>query len=144
MPSLIVTHKSLPYAHRLHGYCGRCSRVHGHNARIEVTVEADALDAQGFVVDFYEVSTALSNALAAFDHSLILCETDPLVAVMLDAGEHIVAFHAPPTAEHLARYVLDKVNAHARLSSPSGRPWRATRATWQEEEGFVAVAEIER
>lgn len=142
MPSILVTAKSLPYAHRLHGYCGRCARVHGHNARIEVVAEADALDAQGFVVDFFVVSAALSNVLAAFDHSLILHDADPLVATMRGVGEHVVSFRAPPTAEHLARYVLDKINDAARLSSPPGRLWRCTRVTWQEEEGFIAVAEL--
>lgn len=142
MPHIVVTVESLPYAHRLHGYCGQCARVHGHNARIEVTAEADDLDAQGFVVDFYVVHAALSQALAAFNHSLILCDSDPLVSVMCAAREHVVAIGAPPTAEHLARYVLDKVNASARLSSPPGRPWRCTRVTWQEEPGFVAVAEV--
>lgn len=141
MPSIVCTVESLPYAHRLHGYCGQCARVHGHNARVEVTAEADGLDTQGFVVDFYVVKAALSRALAAFDHSLILHDADPLVAVMCAAGEHVVAFHAHPTAEHLARWVLDRMNDSARLSSPPGRPWRVTRVTWQEEQGFVAVAE---
>lgn len=138
MDSLIVTIESLPYAHRLHGYAGRCSRVHGHNARIEVCVSADALDSQGFVVDFYEARAALTRVTSSFDHSLIVSDADPLVGLMCSAGEHVVAFHVPPTAEHLARWVLEQMRRESRVCSPPGRPWRVEWASWQEEPGFVA------
>lgn len=140
MPSIIVTVESLPYAHRLLGYNGRCSRTHGHNARVEVTIESSDLDAQGFVVDFYVVSAVLTRVLARFHHAFVVVAHDPLVKRYRDAGEHIEPFHAPPTAEHLARYVLDTMNAEAAREAPPGRGWKCTRATWQEEPGFVAEA----
>ena len=140
MRTLTVTIESLPYAHRLHGYAGRCARVHGHNARVEVVVEADTLDSQGFVADFYVVRAMLSRVVGAFDHSLVVHESDPLVALMCGAGEHVVAFHAPPTAEHLAAWVLRGMRRELAASNPPGRELRCVRATWQEEPGFVAVA----
>lgn len=143
MPSIVCTVESLPYAHRLHGYNGRCARIHGHNARVEVTVEAAGLDAQGFVVDFYVARAIIARVLSRFDHALVVCERDPVVTLLRAAGEHVEPFHTPPTAEHLARYVLEAVNAEAAREASPGHSWRATRATWQEEHGFVAVAEVE-
>lgn len=143
MPSIVVTVPSLPYAHRLLGYAGRCAHIHGHNARIEVTVEAAELNAQGFVIDFYLARAAIGRVLNRFDHALVVCERDPLITLLRGAGERVEPFHAPPTAEHLARYVLDAVNAEAAREASPGHPWRATRATWQEEQGFVAVAVVE-
>jgi len=140
MPSIEITVESLPYAHRLHCYCGECAHVHGHNAKVVVVIEADEIDAQGFVVDFYVAHAALSRVLSRFNHRLVVAENDPLVAVMRGAGERVEPFHATPTAENLARYVLDQLNVEARTCSPPGRPWRCVRASWQEEPGFVAVA----
>lgn len=140
MPSIIVTIPSLPYAHRLLGYAGRCAHIHGHNARVEVTIEARRLDSQGFVVDFCIARTVINRVLNRFDHALVVCESDPLVALLRGASERVEAFHASPTAEAFARYVLDAVNAEAAREAPPGGGWMATRVTWQEEEGFVAVA----
>lgn len=139
MLSITITVESLPYAHRLHGYNGRCARVHGHNARVEVTIEADALDAQGFVMDFYILRALLARVLNRFDHALVVDTRDPLCAVMEGAGEHVERFHAPPTAEHLARYVFDGVAREMEASNPPGRPARVTRVVWREEPGFEAV-----
>lgn len=141
MPSIEITVESLPYAHRLHGYCGECAHVHGHNAKIVATVEAEALDAQGFVVDFYVAHAALMRVIRRFNHRLVVAESDPLADHMRAVGERFESFHAPPTAENLARYVFERLNEEARVCSPPGRPWRCTRVTWQEEPGFVAAAE---
>ena len=58
------------YGHRLNGYAGRCARIHGHNGVVTVRVEADSLDAQGFVADFYEIRTAVDVVVDGFDHAL--------------------------------------------------------------------------
>jgi 6-pyruvoyltetrahydropterin/6-carboxytetrahydropterin synthase len=133
---LVVEIPSVPYGHRLYGYEGKCSRQHGHNARVTLTIEGEALDAQGFVCDFYEVRTVLLKALARFDHFLVLGPGDPLVEMYEAAGEPFARFDHPPTAEHLARWVLREV---ATLK-PAGAPWRPVSVRWEEEPGFAAEA----
>ena len=39
-------------AHTLRDYPGKCSRLHGHNWKMEIEVRADRLDAVGMGVDF--------------------------------------------------------------------------------------------
>jgi len=41
-------------AHSLRDYPGNCSRLHGHNWQVEVSVESEVLDALGIVIDFRE------------------------------------------------------------------------------------------
>lgn len=135
MNRLVVEVASLPYAHRLHGYDGRCSRIHGHNARVTLTVEGEALDAQGFVADFYDVKRRLNSVLSVFDHTLVLGPSDPLREVLLREGEAFRALAYPPTAEHLARFVLKAMTLDC-----DGQPWRAVSVRWEEEPGFAAEA----
>lgn len=120
------------YGHRLHGYAGRCARIHGHNGVVTVRVEADSLDAQGFVADFYDIRAAVNEVVDSFDHALILGPGDPMLAPLRAGGEHHVELATPPTAEHLAALVL------TRLSEPRGQRWRVRSVRWEEEPGFAA------
>ncbi len=58
-------------AHNLREYNGECERLHGHNWRVEVRVEAEKLDGGGMVMDFRELKGALADVLAAIDHSYL-------------------------------------------------------------------------
>lgn len=125
----------VPYAHRLHGYPGRCARLHGHNGLVTLTVEAPSLDAQGFVADFYALRGVLALAVADFDHTLLLGPSDPVTAALLALGEAHRELTSPPTAEHLASLVLGSVAEQARRL---GAAWRPVTVSWEEEPGFVA------
>jgi len=97
------------YGHRLVGYAGKCAHLHGHNARVILTLEAPALDAQGMVIDFQEVRERAGAWIdRVLDHRLILQDTDPLVPVLRTANEEFVAVPFPPTAEHLARHLCEE------------------------------------
>ena len=103
---------SFPYGHRLLDHPGRCGRLHGHNARVEVVLEAEELDAAGFVADFDEVQAALRALVdERFDHRLRLQEADPVIPHLEAAGEEFVALREPPTAEVLARLVFEGLAA---------------------------------
>ena len=41
--------------HALRNYQGKCENVHGHNYRVQVTLEGEELDAIGLLVDFVDV-----------------------------------------------------------------------------------------
>ena len=78
-------------AHRLNGYPGDCSRLHGHNWKLEVEVTATALDTIGMGVDFKVIKSAARSVTDKLDHydlnSLAMFET------------------INPTAENIAAYV---------------------------------------
>ena len=58
-------------AHSLRGYPGECSRLHGHNWKLEVEVLATALDEVGMGVDFKSIKSAARNAIERLDHQYL-------------------------------------------------------------------------
>lgn len=42
----------IDFAHHVHGHSGPCINIHGHTWKFEVTVSANSLDKEGFVMDF--------------------------------------------------------------------------------------------
>ncbi len=61
------------FAHHVRGHLGPCISLHGHTWLFELTLEADALDAQGFVADFDVLDEQVLQAChRLLDHSLAL------------------------------------------------------------------------
>jgi len=87
-------------AHNLRGYDGACERLHGHNWRVEVSVEAEATGPMGFVMDFKELKRATAAIVDGLDHRY-LNETPPFT-------------EKNPSAEHIARYIHDEVSGALR------------------------------
>lgn len=70
-------HRSIDisFAHHVRGHLGPCINLHGHTWKFEVGLAASALDAQGFVVDFGELSArVLRPCHALLDHALAVGE----------------------------------------------------------------------
>jgi 6-pyruvoyl tetrahydropterin synthase/QueD family protein len=66
-------HRSIDisFAHHVRGHQGACINIHGHTWKFEVGLEADALDAEGFVVDFGVLKRrVLEPCHRLLDHSL--------------------------------------------------------------------------
>lgn len=55
-------------AHSLREYEGECSRLHGHNWKVEIEAKATSLNAVGMGVDFKDLKAATKTILARFDH----------------------------------------------------------------------------
>ena len=55
-------------AHTLRGYPGACSRMHGHNWKVEVEVETRTLDSLGMGVDFKVIKSSAKEVVAQLDH----------------------------------------------------------------------------
>ncbi len=59
---------SFEAAHQLPWHPGKCRRLHGHNYRLEVTVEGP-VDENGVVVDFDELAAVVGRELIdRYDH----------------------------------------------------------------------------
>ena len=97
--------------HRVYGHENRCNFAHGHNYRITFTVEAEALDSIGRVMDFSVIKSKLCMWLEDnWDHKFLLWEQDPWVDSMRQMdpnGLVVVPFN--PTAENMGQYLIDVV-----------------------------------
>jgi len=78
-------------AHTLRDYPGDCSRMHGHNWKLEVEMSATELDDAGMGVDFKVIKQAAKKVAGELDHRYI---------------NEIKPFdHINPTAENIAAYL---------------------------------------
>jgi 6-pyruvoyltetrahydropterin/6-carboxytetrahydropterin synthase len=81
-------------AHRIEGYMGKCSRLHGHSWTVEVCVAGSKTDKLGMVVDFKTIKGELRNFLKEFDHQYLN------ELPMFEKG-------CNPTAENIAKYIYE-------------------------------------
>jgi len=94
------------FAHHVRGHLGPCINLHGHTWKLEVEVEAEELDAQGFVLDFgvlkREVLTPCHQLL---DHALAIGE-DTFREVeheLAETGRKLLASRGPVVCEEPPR-----------------------------------------
>lgn len=102
---------SFCFGHRLMDYPGKCRQLHGHNATVAVTV-AGRLNALGMVADFSELKRRIGDWIdRTLDHKMILYKGDPLVPVLRDQGDPVLAIDDHPTTENLAKFIFEHVRA---------------------------------
>jgi len=100
------------YGHRLMDYDGVCRHLHGHNALVEIDIQADELDHRHMVVDFSDVRRLVKAWVdRELDHKMILRRDDPMVAVLQAQGEPLFLIDGNPTAERLAKLIYDQARS---------------------------------
>jgi 6-pyruvoyltetrahydropterin/6-carboxytetrahydropterin synthase len=91
MPMYEVTIKAdFSAAHNLREVGGKCESLHGHNFKVEVAVEAEALDEAGMVIDFRFLKEKTRALLEGIDHRYL--NELPLFQGKNPSAEN-VAFH---------------------------------------------------
>jgi len=82
--------------HRILHHDGKCSRPHGHNYAISVTVTG-TLTEDGWVVDKGDITDIISD----WDHRFLVQQGDPLIEAFDASGDSdgVVVLNHPPTAE---------------------------------------------
>lgn len=78
-------------AHTLRDYPGACSRLHGHNWKLELEVIADRLDDSGMAIDFKKLRASAKDITDRLDH-YYLNDIEPFDRIN-------------PTAENIAAYL---------------------------------------
>lgn len=99
-------------AHRVALHESKCKHVHGHRYAAEVTFQAQQLDKLGRVIDFGLVKERLGEWIDThWDHTLILWDQDrPLgESVAAHTGQAVYYLPYNPTAENMARYLLEHI-----------------------------------
>ncbi|TNF93067.1 MAG: 6-carboxytetrahydropterin synthase QueD [Gammaproteobacteria bacterium] len=104
-------------AHTLREYPGACSRMHGHNWKIEAEVRASQLDEIGMGIDFKTIRKTAKEIAAKLDHQY-LNDIQPFDTIN-------------PTAENIAAWFFDemkKVLENDRIKVHAITLWETDRA----------------
>ncbi len=110
-------------AHTLRDYPGACSRMHGHNWKVELEAVATRLDDVGMGVDFKVMKEAAREVGGRLDHQY-LNELEPFKTVN-------------PTAENIAAYMYKEISA--RINSDTIKVTALT--LWETERACVRYSE---
>lgn len=98
------------FGHRLMHYNGKCRQLHGHNAKAVVTLQSEGLDELGMVSDFSALRRHIGDWVdRTLDHKMLLHRDDPLVPLLRQAGDPVVALDEHPTTENIAKYIFEHV-----------------------------------
>ena len=92
----VCVEETFAAGHALRNYHGKCENVHGHNYRVQVTLEGPQLDSTGLLVDFVEVKRTMHSVVDRLDHQF-LNELAPFDTLN-------------PSAENIAKYFYDEIN----------------------------------
>jgi 6-pyruvoyltetrahydropterin/6-carboxytetrahydropterin synthase len=96
--------------HRVYGHEGKCQHLHGHSYIFHLHCQSTSLDKLGRVIDFAVIKHRICQWLEDhWDHKLILWEHDPWAAKLIHIDTTIVTIPYNPTAENLAKYLVETV-----------------------------------
>ena len=82
-------------AHTLRNYPGACSRMHGHNWKLELEIQASSLNDIGIAIDFKQMKQAANRVCDRLDHQY-LNDIEPFNKIN-------------PTAENIAAYLFSEI-----------------------------------
>ncbi len=74
---------------------GKREGIHGHNFKVEATIESEELNTDGLVLDFRVLKKWLNEILEEMDHKF-LGNLPPFIDIS-------------PTAENIARFIYDRL-----------------------------------
>ena len=98
-------------AHKLVGYKGKCSRLHGHTWKVEVFVVGKELDTTGLLVDFELLKEKLREITDKLDHSF------------LNDSKEV----GNPTSENISRYIFQNLrDSPKNVRLEKVRVWEST------------------
>lgn len=88
---MIQTHFAA--AHNLLNYQGDCENLHGHNWKVEVTVQTESLDNAGLGIDFKILKKKTNAIMDRLDHKYL--------------NDLEMFKGTSPSSEHISRYVFE-------------------------------------
>jgi 6-pyruvoyltetrahydropterin/6-carboxytetrahydropterin synthase len=67
----VTVDQTFAAGHALRNYKGKCENVHGHNFKVQVTIEGQRLDDAGMLVDFVDVKRVMRQVIERLDHQFL-------------------------------------------------------------------------
>ena len=97
--------------HRVCGHENKCAHLHGHNYRVYFHCNAKELDGIGRVIDFSVIKQLLCEWIEEnWDHKMLIWTGDSIYEKVKDIDSNgVIAVPFNPTAENMAKYLVDKV-----------------------------------
>ncbi len=112
-------------AHCLPDYPGKCRRLHGHNWRVEVSIEGSKLNDLGMLMDFSILKMEVMTVINVLDHQY-LNEIYPFNEIN-------------PTAENIAKYIYEQLAAKSIFQS---NPRLLAVKVWESPNSAVIYREV--
>lgn len=97
--------------HRLPFHTAKCKNLHGHSYKCVVEISGE-LDANGMVMDYYDLKNLIVPVIDELDHSFMVCRTDTETIEVLDKlNSRKVVVDFQTTAENICLYLLQKIKS---------------------------------
>jgi 6-pyruvoyltetrahydropterin/6-carboxytetrahydropterin synthase len=120
----VTVEQTFAAGHALREYKGKCENVHGHNYRVQITVEGERLNRIGLLVDFVELKKAVREVIERLDHQFIN-DLEPFTTIN-------------PSAENMAKYFYDEVTRRLDINQGEA-PSRVSQIKVWETDTSIAV-----
>ena len=108
-------------AHRLSGHRGKCRHIHGHNFRVDITIEGDRnyLDRNGMMLDFDKFKEVYEETIRAADHTWICAAGD--AEAIKSGSAYVLPPGIIPSVEGLAVHFRDVFEKRLEVVAPQLR-----------------------
>lgn len=93
----VMIKREFASAHNLRNYKGSCETLHGHNWKVDITVETERLDEIGLALDFNLLKEKTDDIIDGLDHIYL--------------NDHEAFKEKNPSSENIARYIFDGLKA---------------------------------
>lgn len=114
-------------AHCIRDYPGKCSRLHGHNWKIEVLVAGTMLNELGMLIDFHDLKAEVHKVIDTLDHQYL---------------NDITPFNqCNPTAENIAKYIYEQLCKRPAFIDTTVKISSVT--VWESSHSAVTYSEVE-
>jgi 6-pyruvoyltetrahydropterin/6-carboxytetrahydropterin synthase len=100
---MIATSVEFEAAHRQYGDVSKCGFLHGHNWKVDFVLQGDKVNSVGYLINFSE----LKQLVTGLDHKVILQSDDPLLPILMDAGQNVIGISENPSCENLAQIICE-------------------------------------
>ena len=103
----VTVEEDFSAGHALRGYRGKCENLHGHNDKVQITVEGAQLDAIGLLCDFLHLKQIIRGIVQGLDHQFL---------------NDLPAFsRVNPSAENLAKHFYEEASKQVAALPASAR-----------------------
>ncbi len=120
----LVVESSFSSAHQIRGYSGNCEKLHGHNWKVQVYIQAEKLNEIDIAMDFHDIRDYTNEVVEQLDHCY-LNDIFPFTEIN-------------PSSENIAKWIYDSLKKkisreHVNLAAVTVWESETASATYYEE-----------